>query len=150
MRRSTVVAGTTLIALIGGGATLLPAAANPGAVPSHTMTFTSVTKRTVDFSVSHPAYQAHAAQLDVDVSAGKVIGYDTTNVSFDGKTQSGHGWVAINLRSGFIYLSLHLAKTITGKVIGGTGRYSHATGTATVVDLNKSGTRATVTITYKH
>lgn len=149
MRRTTVIAGTLTITLIGGAATLLPAAANPHAGSSRTLTFTSVTKQTINYPVSHPTYEQHAAQLDVDSSGGKVIGYDTTNVSFDAKSNSGHGSMAINLRSGFIYLSLHLAKNIVGTVAGGTGTYSNAKGTATVVDLNKSGSRARVTITLR-
>jgi hypothetical protein len=150
MKRYTAIAGVSAAALLGTGGFLLPATASPASA-THTIVLTSVTKKTKTFPVHHP-YLDHVAGLDVDLnSAGKVVGYDTTNVTFNGKAHTGHGWVAINLAGGLIEGTVGVTSSgIVATITGGTGTYSHITGTAKVVDLNKSGSRTKVTIVYKH
>jgi hypothetical protein len=141
VRTSAVLVGAT--AITGTGAFLLPAIAAPHAA-THTLKFTSITKSQTNFSKSQ------FGQADVDKSGGKIIGFDTLNIKFIPKTNTGKGNVVVNLKAGFINSTLKISSTgaITGKLTGGTGKFKNVTGTLAATNLNKAGTRTAVTITY--
>jgi hypothetical protein len=147
---SLVAAGAA--SLLGAGAFLLPAAASThhGAQPAcgctvHKLRFISVTKHDLEFSATN------VAQQDTDVTkAGKTIGFDDLNLSFNPKTGAGSGNFSFDTRGGFINGTLRLSQDgATGKLTGGTGKYRGVTGTIVARNLNKAGTRTGVTITYR-
>jgi hypothetical protein len=132
-------------ALIGTGAFLLPAAASPHSA-IHTLKFTAVTQKSANFS------KTTFGQDEKDVSAGKVIGFDTIYGKFNPKTNTAKGGVTLDTNGGFLYGTLNFSNSpVThGKVTGGTGAFKGVTGTILGKDLNKKGTRTAVTITYHH
>jgi hypothetical protein len=145
MKLRTSIALTSAGALIGAGAFMVPAFAS-ARVATHTLTFTSVTKTSIDFS------KTTGAQQDTDVNAkGKVVGYDmlyftivsktTGAINITGDTEGGmlYGTAETNLVTGAVF---------DGKVTGGTGAFKGATGTITAKNLNAAGTRTAVKIVY--
>ena len=143
--RIAIATIATAAALSGAGAVLVPAAsASPSAVKSHTITFTSVEEATVNYPHS-------AAQQDRDVNkAGKVIGYDVLYSVFNPKTMSAKINFTAVTNGGVVYgvASAGASPVIHGTVTGGTGVYKGAAGTILARNLNKAGTRTSVTITY--
>ena len=60
--------------------------------------------------------------------------------------------LTINTTGGFLYVTgtvtLKTSAFSNGKVTGGTGSFTDATGTIKAKDLNQAGTRTAVTVTY--
>lgn len=87
-----------------------------------------------------------------DVSeTGKIVGFDQIYFAFNPKTKKTSGGFAVDTNGGFLYGTLNLNTTgpvMHGRVTGGTGKFNGATGTITGRNLNKSGSRMAVTITY--
>ena len=143
VRRSIASVGAA--ALLGGaGAFLLPAVASAHSV-THTLNFTAVTQKSVNFSGT----TAGEAENDIN-KAGKIIGFDVIYIALNPKTHTASGGVTVDTNGGFLYGTLNFTNgpVTHGKVTGGTGIFQGATGTITGKDLNKSGTRTAVTITY--
>jgi hypothetical protein len=148
MKTRTAIAGVAMVGLLGTSAFLLPAIASPQS-STHTLKFTSVQQKSLGFS------KTHFAQLDVDFnSAHKAVGYDTLQGVFNPKTGAVKIDVAVNTKGGFMYFHLHSTTpkgdTFAGKLTGGTGKFKHAQGSLAAKNLNKSGSRTAVTITYKN
>jgi hypothetical protein len=143
MKARTSIAIVSSAGLIGAGAFLLPAAASPSH-PSHTVKFTAVSLHDVNFA------KTSQGETDKEVVAGKVIGFGLVDSNFDPKTMTGKGGLTVMLKSGFIYgtLTFGASPVTNGVVTGGTGKYKDATGTILAKNLNKSGTKTSVTITY--
>jgi hypothetical protein len=144
MKLRTSIASAGAAAVLGATAALaLPAAASTHRT-THTLEFTSVTARSVNFSATT------GGQQDTDVSrAGKIIGFDELYFAFNPKTKTASGEVALDIAGGFLYGTFKLASPVThGRVTGGTGIFAGATGAITAKSLNKSGTRMAITITY--
>ena len=145
MKVRTSIAAVGTAALLGGtGAFLVPAAASAQSV-THTLQFTAVQQKSASFSGT----TAGEAENDVN-KAGKIIGFDVIYIVFNPKTHTASGGLTLDTNGGFLYGTLEFTNSpVThGKVTGGTGRFKGATGTITGKDLNKSGTRTAVTITY--
>jgi hypothetical protein len=142
VREWTAVIGTAVV-LSGAGAVLLPAAASTGAA-THTLKFTSVQQSTTNFS------KTSSGAEDKDVNkAGKVIGFDVLQISFNPKKNTATINVTVDTKGGLLYGVLtggSGAKT-NGKVTGGTGTFKGASGTITATS-NKANTKTAVTITY--
>jgi hypothetical protein len=144
MKIRASLAAISAAALLGGGAAIaVPSIASAHAV-SHTLKFTSVTERSVDFS------KTTSAQQDRDLNnKGKVIGFDELYFSFNLKTGVAKGNVALVTNGGILYGVLTATQSsIKGKVTGGTGKFKGAKGTIVAKNLNTSGTRTEVTVTY--
>jgi len=145
MKLRTSIAVTAAAALIGAGAFMLPAAASSG-TPTHTLKLISLTKAQTMFSVTSGAVQ------DTDVNSGnKVIGFDELYFAYvSGATAPVNLTFAV--AGGLIYgtgqVNITSMAFTDGKVTGGTGSFKNATGTITEKNLNKSGTKTAVTITY--
>jgi hypothetical protein len=146
MKTPTSIVAVAAVGLVGASAFVLPALASPQRATTHTLTFTSVQLKSINFS------RKHFGQSDVDVnSANKKIGFDTLNGVFDPKTGSVTIDVSFDTQGGFMYFHLHSTSesTFAGKMTGGTGKFKHAHGSLTAENLNESGTRTAVTITYE-
>lgn len=144
MKVRTSIAAVGTAALLGGtGAFLVPAAASAHSV-THTLKFTAVQQKSASFS------RTIAFAADDVNKAGKIIGFDVIYVEFNPKTHTASGGLTLDTNGGFLYGTLEFTNSpVThGRVTGGTGRFKGATGTITGKDLNKSGTRTAVTITY--
>jgi hypothetical protein len=145
MKTPISIVAVATVGLLGTGAFLLPALASPQSATTHTLNFTSVQLKSINFS------KKHFGQSDVDVdSANKKIGFDTLNGVFDPKTNSVTIDVSFDTQGGFMYFHLHStsSSTFAGKMTGGTGKFKHAHGSLTATNLDESGTRTAVTITY--
>ena len=143
--RATIAAIGTAAAFGITGAIVLPTAASAHAT-THTLTFTSVQQAAAHYSST----TGGAADKDVN-KAGKIIGFDVTRFVFNPQTNTISIGVAITNSGGFLYGKLHQSATSPvshGTVTGGTGIYAGATGTITGKNLNKSGSKTAVTITY--
>jgi hypothetical protein len=134
---AAVVLGTT-------GALVLPAIASANSA-THTLTFVSVTGKSVGFG------KTAFGQQDTDVNAkGKTVGFDMLYIAFTSPT-GGTLNVTVDTSGGFLYGAAAVSKSggvSKGKVTGGTGSFAGATGTFTAKNLNKKGTRTLVTIKY--
>lgn len=141
VRTSVAIAGTA--GLIATGALLLPAAASPSHA-THTLKFTAVALRGTNFS------KTSQGEADKDVVAGRIIGFDELYSVFNPATMTGRGGVTLVTGSGFLYGTLRFGHgpVTHGRVTGGTGKFKGVTGTIVGTNLNKSGTRTAVTITY--
>lgn len=145
MKTRTSIAAVATAGLLGTSAFLLPAALATPQSTTHTVKFTSVQKKGINFS------KKNFGQSDVDVnSAHKTIGFDTLNGVSDPKTHSAKIDVSFDTKGGFMYFHLHSTSSTSfaGKMTGGTGKFKHANGTLVASNLNKAGTRTAVTITY--
>ena len=92
-----------------------------------------------------------AGEVHKDINgAGKIIGFDMIYFQVDPTTHKPSGGVTLDTNGGFLYGTLKFTNrpVQTGTVTGGTGTFKGATGTITAKDLNKSGTRAAITISY--
>ena len=140
IRKSVAAAGAA--ALLGAGALMLPAAASATSA-THTLKFISVHNATVSFT------KASAGNQGTDVNtAGKTVGFDMLYLAFTSANTA-----AVNLtfdtKGGFLYGTATVTssgKVTNGKVTGGTGAFTGATGTITVKTI--SSTKHAVTITY--
>jgi hypothetical protein len=144
MKIRASLAAISAAALLGGGAAIaVPSIASAHPV-SHTLKFTSVTERSVDFS------KTRSAQQDRDLNnKGQVIGFDELYFSFNLKTGVAKGNVALVTNGGILYGVLTATQSsIKGKVTGGTGKFKGAKGTIVAKNLNTTGTRTEVTVTY--
>lgn len=145
--RALVVAGAAAALMGGIGAFVLPVAAS-GRSRTHTLKFTSVALRQANFS------KVTAGAIAKDVNDGKTIGFDQIYVTFHPRTRRTSAGVALETNGGFIYGTINLnsgtsvGSVVHGKVMGGTGKFSGATGTITGRQVNKIGTREAVSITY--
>ena len=143
IRSSFAVAGAA--ALAGAGAVAVPAAAS-APTTSHTLTFISLTKKSVNFT------KTTGAQQNTDVNAmGKIVGFDMLYFKLTSANSSAVN-VTVDTKGGFLYGTFNVnfsTSTITnGKVTGGTGAFKGATGTIKAKELNSAGSRTRVTITY--
>jgi hypothetical protein len=138
------------VAVLGAtAATLIPLAANaqPAAPAAkvHTLTFTSVSNKSVTFSKNT------GGGSDVDVNAkGKAIGEDIVYFSFNPKTGAGTVDAAVTISGGILLLTGTTTSGITfkGTVVGGTEAFKHAKGTWTAKNVNKAGTKTLITVKY--
>jgi hypothetical protein len=147
VKTRTLIAATATAGLLGTSAFLLPAVASPHSA-THTLKFTSIQVKSLNFG------KTQFGQSDKDVnSAGKTIGFDIINGSFDPKTGAVSIDVSFDTTAGFMYFHLHNTSSaddrFAGKMTGGTGDFKHATGSLVAQNLNKSGSRTAITITYK-
>ncbi|HEX4094884.1 MAG TPA: hypothetical protein VHZ33_39720 [Trebonia sp.] len=144
--RITIAAIATAAALGGTCAFLVPAAsASPEAAKTHTLSFTSVQEAVHNYS------QTVSAQQDRDVNkAGKVVGYDLLYLVFNPKKETAKLNFTAVTSGGMVYgvASASSSPVIHGMVTGGTGVFKGAAGTILAKNLNKVGTRTSVTITY--
>jgi hypothetical protein len=144
--RTTFAAIATTAALAGACAVVVPAAsASTSAPKTHTLTFTSVVEAVHNYS------QTVSTQQDKDVNkAGKVVGYDLLYVTFNPKTEIAKLNITVVTGGGFVYGVANASDSpvIHGTVTGGTGAFKGAAGTILAKNLNKAGTRSSVTITY--
>lgn len=139
------IAAAAAVGLLGTSAFLLPALASQPSATTHTLQFTSVQLKSINFS------KTRFGQSDADIdSAHKVIGFDTLNGVFDPETNTVRIDVSFDTKGGFMYFHLHSTSptTFAGNMTGGTGKFKHAEGSLVASNLNKSGTRTAVTITY--
>jgi hypothetical protein len=145
MKVRTSLAAVGAAALLGGtGAFLLPAIAGTHS-DTHTLMFTAVAQKSANFS------KTSAGQAGTDFNkAGKIIGFDDLYFTFNPATKKPSGGVTLDTNGGFLYGTLTFTKgpVTHGTVTGGTGIFEGVTGTITGRNLNKSGTRTAVTITY--
>lgn len=142
--RASIATTAAAVAVLGGTSAVLLPAANARTV-THTLKFTSVQQSAVKFSKT-----AGAAE-DKDVNqAGTTVGYDVLRFAVNPNTGVISFDVAFGLSGGFLYGVAHAAtgSAIHGTVTGGTGSFARATGTITGKNLNKSGSKTAVTITY--
>ena len=142
--RTSIAAAGAAAVLAGTGAVMLPAVASAHST-THTLKFTAVSLNSVKFS------KTAAGEIHKDVNgAGKIIGFDEIYFQMDLATHKPSGGVTLDTNGGFLYGTLKFSNNPvqTGTVTGGTGTFKGATGTITAKDLNKSGTRAAITITY--
>jgi hypothetical protein len=88
---------------------------------------------------------------DTDLNrAGKTIGFDNLYLTFT-STTSASGHATLDIKGGLLYATIattNAGQTFSGKVTGGTGAFTGATGTVAAKAINKTGTKAAVTITY--
>ncbi len=142
VRASLAAIGAAAV-LGGAGAMVVPSIASAHSV-THTLKFTSVTERSVNFS------KTTSAQQDRDLNnKGKVIGFDELYFAFDMKAGVAKGNVTVVTNGGMLYGTLRATQTsISGKVTGGTGKFKGARGTISAKNLNTAGTRTAVTIKY--
>jgi len=144
--RNAIAAIATATALAGTCAVLVPAAsASTGAPKTHTLSFTSVQEAVHNYS------QTISSQQDRDVNkAGKVVGYDLLYLVFNPKTETAKLNFTAVTSGGFVYgvASASSSPVIHGTVTGGTGAFKGAAGTIVAKNLNPSGSKTAVTITY--
>jgi hypothetical protein len=144
MKLRTSLAAAGAAAVLGvTGALVLPAVASAHSA-STTLKFTAVQKGTVSFGRTAQAIQ------DTDVNAtGKTVGFDMLNVTATSPT-AGSANVTVDTNGGFLYgtfnINFKTGAVTNGKVTGGTGAFTAATGTIKVKTI--SNTKHAVTITY--
>lgn len=133
---AAVILGTT-------GALVVPAVASAHSA-THTLKFTSVEKKSIQFT------KTTGGQQDTDVnSKGKTVGFDMLNFSAASATSASVS-ITVDTKGGFLYgtgtVSFKTGK-VTGKVTGGTGAFKGATGT--IKGTADSPVKEAVTITYR-
>jgi hypothetical protein len=143
IRRSITAAGAAAV-LCGTAALLLPAAASAHDA-THTLKFIAVAENSVAFTTTAQGVQ------DTDFnSAGTTIGFDNLYLKFT-STTSASGTATLDIKGGFLYARIATTnggQTFSGKVTGGTGAFTGATGTVAAKAINKTGSKAVVTIIY--
>jgi hypothetical protein len=140
VRKSIVAAGAAVV-LGTTGALVLPAVASASSA-THTLTFISVTKTSVQFT------KTTIGQQDTDVNAvGKTIGFDMLYIKFTSATSAAVN-VTGDFSGGFLYGTGTESSSgfSNGKVTGGTGAFKGATGTIKTKTISK--TKTAVTIVY--
>jgi hypothetical protein len=144
--RNAIAAIATATALAGTCAVVVPAASASASAPkTHTLSFTSVQQAVHNYS------QTISSQQDRDVNkAGKVVGYDLLYLVFNPKTETAKLNFTAVTSGGFVYgvASASSSPVIHGTVTGGTGAFKGAAGTIVAKNLNPSGSKTAVTITY--
>ena len=83
-------------------------------------------------------------------STGTTIGFDNLYLTFTNPA-SASGTATLDIKGGFLYATISTTndgQTFSGKVTGGTGAFTGATGTVAAKAINTTGTEAVVTITY--
>jgi hypothetical protein len=146
--KALIIAAITAIAAIGAGAFLIPAVASSSRATHHhhhTLKFTATAQQSANLSPTS------FTQDEVDTNAaGKVIGFDVINGVFNPRTHTAKGRVAFSTKGGILYGSLRFSNgpVTHGRVTGGTGKFRGAKGTIYGRNLNASGTRTAVTVTY--
>jgi hypothetical protein len=145
--RNAIAAIATATALGAGCAVVVPAAsASTSAPKTHSLSFTSVQEAVHNYS------QTISSQQDRDVNkAGKVVGYDLLYLVFNPKTETAKLNFTAVTSGGFVYgvASASSSPVIHGTVTGGTGVFKGAAGTIVAKNLNPSGSKTAVTITYR-
>jgi hypothetical protein len=141
--RKSMVAAAAAVALGGAGAVVIPTVASAQSA-SHTLTFVSVTKKSIMFTKTSGGAQ------DTDVNAkGKTVGFDMLYFTATSST-TGSGDATVDTTGGFLYatftVNLKTGAVSNGKVTGGTGAFTGATGTLMAKAISK--TKTAVTITY--
>jgi hypothetical protein len=101
-------------------------------------------------TITHTFSPTAGGEVDKDVNkAGKLVGWDLVRITIDPKTQKIAGGFTLMTKGGFLYGTVSPANGTThGKLTGGTGSFRGATGTILVKDLNKSGSKSAITITW--
>jgi hypothetical protein len=144
IRKSIGAAGAAAV-LGTTGALALPAVASAHDA-THTLKFIAVAVNSVAFTKTIEGVQ------DTDFnSAGAVIGFDNLYLRFTSKT-SASGRATLDIKGGFLYATLATTnggQTFHGKVTGGTGAFAGATGTVIARAINKTGSKAAVTVIYR-
>ena len=144
--RNAIAAIATATALAGTCAVVVPAASASASAPkTHTLSFTSVQEAVHNYS------QTISSQQDRDVNkAGKVVGYDLLYLVFNPKTETAKLNFTAVTSGGFVYgvASASSSPVSHGTVTGGTGAFKGAAGTIVAKNLNPSGSKTAVTITY--
>jgi hypothetical protein len=143
--RTSIVAASAAVVLGTTGALLVPAVASAHSA-THTLKFISVIQKSIMFTTTT------GAQQDTDVNAaGKIVGFDMLDYTVNSATTAAVN-ITGTLSGGFLYgtgtVNLKTGAFSNGKVTGGTGPFTGATGTITAKQLNKAGTRTAVTIIY--
>jgi len=141
-RRSVIAVGAAVI-LGTTGALVVPAVASAHSA-THTLKFTSVEKKTIQFT------KTTGGQQDTDVnSTGKTVGFDMLYFTVASATSASVN-ITVNTKGGFLYgtgsISFKTGK-VSGKVTGGTGAFKGATGTIKGTAI--SPVKEAVTITYR-
>jgi hypothetical protein len=143
IRRPITAAGAAIV-LGGTAALLLPAVASAHGA-THTLKFIAVAVNSAAFTKTTEGVQ------DTDVNtAGRIIGFDNLYLRF-ASTTSASGRATLDTKGGFLYATIATSnggKTFHGKVTGGTGAFTGATGTVTARAINATGSKAAVTVTY--
>jgi hypothetical protein len=99
-------------------------------------------------STSQKNFGKRFVSTDKDLSHGKHIGNDVLTGSYNPKTKTVSGDVAVGLAGGIIYAHLNFpakGKTFTGTVTGGAGKYKGASGSVTGTSLGHGKQKVTVT-----
>ncbi len=143
--RTSLAAAGAAVVLSTTGALMLPAVASAHSA-STTLKFISVTKASTVFG------KTSGGQQDTDVNAaGKTVGFDMLYFTAVSAT-TGNLNITVDTTGGFLYgtatVNFKTSAISNGKVTGGTGSFTGATGTIKAKNLNKPGTRTAVTITY--
>jgi hypothetical protein len=147
MKVRGAIAALSTAALVGGGTLAVGFAAGASATTAtHTLKLISVQEKTL------PVAKNNVLEQDKDVThKGKLVGFDVLNFKFNLKTHKGTVLVALDLKGGMLFAVAPVSMSggkITGTVTGGVGVFKDATGTLVAKNLNKSGTRTGLTITY--
>jgi hypothetical protein len=142
--RGSIAAAGAAVVLGVTAAFLVPAAASAHDA-THTLVFTATAVNLVMFTPTTRAVQ------DTDTnSAGQTIGFDNLYLTFT-SAASASGNATLDISGGFLYATIAVTnggQTLSGKVTGGTGAFSGATGTVIATATNAAGTAAAVTVTY--
>jgi hypothetical protein len=146
--RTSITAACAAAALGCTGAFLAPVMASAQS-SQQTLKFTSVTTKQVTLAATRSTETIGQTAKNLN-SKGKTIGLDVLYFVLHFKSHTAAGYVTVDTKGGFLYGTLTVGSTgkASGTVTGGTGAFSGATGTIKGKDLNKSGTRTAVTITY--
>jgi hypothetical protein len=141
-RRSAIAVGAAVI-LGTTGALVVPAVASAHNT-THTLKFTSVEKKSIEFT------KTTGGQQDTDLSSkGKTTGFDMLYFTAASATSDTVN-ITVDTTGGFLYGTATISfKTgqASGKVTGGTGAFKGATGTIKATAV--SNVREAFTITYR-
>jgi hypothetical protein len=142
MQKALALAALGSAGAVGIAAIAMPALASSEST-THTLKFI-----VVDQKQTQPSKRTFVED-DQAKRGGKVIGFGILDGRITSST-GGVGVVAFGTKGGLIYAKVTINNTPTtnGTITGGTGSFKGAKGTISVTNLNKSGTRATVTIHY--
>jgi hypothetical protein len=142
MQKALALAALSSASAIGIAAVAMPALASSGST-THTLKFVAVNQKQTQPSKRTFIEDAQAER------GGKVIGFGILDGRITSST-GGVGVVAFGTKAGLVYakVTINNTPTTTGTITGGTGSFKGANGTISVTNLNKSGSRARVTIHY--
>jgi hypothetical protein len=137
--RLIAVAGTAVVAAT---ATVVAAGPSLAANKTHTLTFVAVS------TFGHQLDKTHFVAADKDKSGGEVIGTDSLTCVVRTRTTA-RCHVAAAFKGGILlgaFTQNSDTGDLSGKVIGGTGKFDGATGT--ISGTAQSQNREKVTLTY--